>query len=171
MRNRSKIVFGLAIALALASPAAAQRRGELGMAADLKADVAITMQVAGQPYHFEGKAECLRAPVASIYGVMAEMWSVRQSDGKGSVMLTLWRPRNMSGDMVALSVTSRGRSYLVNTIKAAAGSAVQGSGKVTFTPSGAGGTFTIFATTANGAAITGTIKCSAFSAAIAEGGE
>jgi len=70
--------------------------------------------------------------------------------------------------MFSLSVGTRGKSYLVNTIKP--GGAVKGSGKMTVTRSGAGGTFTINATTADGAAITGTIKCSEFTAVMAEGG-
>ncbi len=76
----------------------------------------------------------------------------------------------MSGDMFSLSVATGGKSYRVNTVKVGGGSAVLGSGKVTFTASGAGGTFMINATAANGAAITGTIKCSAFTAAEAVGG-
>jgi hypothetical protein len=73
--------------------------------------------------------------------------------------------------MFVLSVARGGRSYLVNTVKAGGEDAVRGSGKVIFTKSGSGGTFTINATAANGAAITGTIKCSVFAALIAEGGE
>ena len=72
--------------------------------------------------------------------------------------------------MFTLHSTISGKSYLVNTVKTSGGGTVQGSGKVTFTPSGPGGTFTIDATAPNGGTITGTIKCSAFSAAMAEGG-
>ncbi len=57
-----------------------------------------------------------------------------------------------------------------SSVKPGGESAVGGSGKVVLAPSGSGGTFTIKATTANGAAIIGTIQCSAFKAAIAEGG-
>jgi hypothetical protein len=67
-------------------------------------------------------------------------------------------------------VRTGGKSYVVNTVKSAGKSAVQGSGKVTLTTSGAGGTFTVNATTTNGAAITGTLKCSAFTDAVEEGG-
>ncbi len=170
MRSRSKIILGFAIALIIASAGAAQVRKEPATPADTKVDVAITLQVAGQSYHFEGKAVCTHAPVASIYNVVSEMWSVQQSDGRRSVTLTLWRPRSKSGDMFLLNVATGGKSYAVNTVKAGRESSVHGSGKVTFTASGAGGTFTINAAGSNGAAITGTIKCSAFTAAIAEGG-
>ncbi len=167
---RNKIVVGFAITLMIASAVAAQRRSVPSTLSDTKVDVAITLQVAGQPYRFEGKAECRHAPVASIYNVVAQNWSVQQSDEQRSIGLTLWRPRNTSGDMFSLSVTIGGKTYVVSTVKAGE-SSVQGSGKVAFTTSGAGGTFTINATAANGAVITGTIKCSAFTAAYAEAGD
>lgn len=167
MRIQKHLVLGFAVALTIISAASAQG----GKVPDMPSEVgvAITLQVAGQPYHFEGKAACEHAPVASIYSVISEMWSVQQSDGQRSVMLTLWRPRSKSGDMFSLSVATGGKSYRVNTIKPG-GESVQGSGNMTLTPSGAGGTFTIKATAGNGAAIAGTIKCSAFTAAMAEGG-
>ena len=170
MRIPNKIVLSFAIALTIASAAAAQRRKEPAKPADTKVDVAITLQVAGQPYHSVGKAACLHAPVASIYSTVAEMWSVQQTDGQRSITLTLWRPKSKSGDMFSLSVATGNKPYLVNTVALGGKSAVQGSGKVTLTTLGAAGTFTINASEANGAAITGTIKCSAFTAAIAEGG-
>ncbi len=171
MRIQNRIVFGFAIAMMTASVAAGQRRSVPAMPADTKVDVAITLQIAGQPYRFEGKAECRHAPVASIYNVVAQMWSVQQSNGQRSIALTLWRPRSTSGDMFSLNVAAGGKSYLVNTVKPDRQSAVEGSGKAALTTSGLGGTFTINATAANGAAVTGTIECSAFTAAIAEGGE
>ena len=166
MHIQSKIFLSFAIALTITSAASAQGR-RMPWTGD-EVDAAISLQVAGQPYRFEGKAECEHSPVASIYGVMSEMWSVEQSDGQQSFRLSLWHPRNASGDMFSLSVGTRGKAYLVNTIKP--GGAVKGSGKMTVIRSGAGGTFTINATTRDGAAITGTIKCSAFTAPMAEGG-
>jgi len=156
MRIQSGIILSLAIALTIPSAASAQE--DVG--------VAITLQVAGQPYQFEGKAECQHEPAAYIYSVPSEMWSVHQYDGRRSVNLSLWRPRNASGAMFSLSVGK----HVVNTIKVPGEKSAKGAGKVTFTRSGAGGTFTINATTADGAVITGTIKCSAFTAAVAEGG-
>src|SRR5512144_2469505 len=110
MCTQNKMILSFSIALTVASAAAGKRRTEPAMPADTKVDVAITLQVAGQPYHFAGKAACLHAPVASIYSVMAEMWSVRQSDGQRSITLTLWHPRNKSGDMFSLSVETGGKS-------------------------------------------------------------
>jgi hypothetical protein len=168
MQIQNRIVFSLAVAVAMTPLASAQRRTVPAMPGQV--GVAITLQVAGQPYHFEGKAACQEAPLASIYNVAASMWSVQQREGQRSTTLTLWRPRNMSGDMFHLSVSTGAKSYLVNTVRGDGATAVQGSGKVTFTTSGGGGTFTIHATAANGATITGTIHCNAFAQAMAEGG-
>ncbi len=167
MRIQNKIVLSFAMALTITSAAFAQRPSvpvnpeEVG--------VAITLQVAGQPYQFEGNAACTHAPVASIYNVMSEMWNLRQIDSRRAITLTLWHPRNMSGDMFSLSVQIGSKGYIVDTVKSGKGT-VTGSGKVGFTTSGAGGTFTIKATAGDGAAITGTIKCSGFSVPMAEGG-
>ncbi len=168
MSIQSKIALSLVIGLSIAPATSAQRRDAPAKAAET--GVAITLQAGGQPYRFEGNADCRHAPVASIYSVMAEMWSVHQSEGQRSLSLTLWRPKIMSGDMVSLSVAAGGKSYVVNTVKPRGEGSVAGSAKVTLAPSGAGGTFTINAKTANGAAITGTIKCSAFPQLVAEGG-
>ncbi len=168
MRIQNKNVLRCAVALVMTSAASAQRRSQPAVPAEVS--VAIKLQVAGQRYQFEGKAVCQHAPVASIYNVVAEMWRVQQSDGQRSIALTLWRPKSASGDMFSLSVGSGAKSYLVNTVSVSGESAVQGSGKVTLTPSGAGGTFMINATAATSAAITGTIQCSAFTQAVAEGG-
>jgi len=166
MRVQKQIVLGVAIALAITSAASAQDREMPGM--DDEVSMAIALQVAGQPYHFEGKAECKHESKAYIYGIPAELWTVHQSDNQRSVRLTLWRPQNASGEMFSLSVRTRGKSHTVNTIKPSG--AVKGSGKMTVARSGAGGTFTINAAAADGAPITGTIKCSGFSAIVAEGG-
>ncbi len=168
MRIQNKIVLGFAIVLAIASAASAQGRRTPVMPDEV--GIAIALQVAGQPYHFEGKAKCNHAPIASIHNLAAENWGIVQIDSRRAIMLTLWHPRSMSGDMFSLSVQTGSKAYLVNTVKSGRGSSVAGSGKVSYTTSGAGGTFTINATTADGAAITGTIKCSAFSAPMVEGG-
>lgn len=160
MRIQSKIILSLVIALMI--PLAASAQEEVGLA--------ITLQVAGQPYQFQGKAACAHASVASIYNVMSEMWSVRQIDPRRAIMLTLWHPKNMSGDMFSLSVQIGNEGYIVNTVNSGKRRSVPGSGKVSFTTSGAGGTFTINAKTDDGDTITGTMKCSAFTAPMAEGG-
>ena len=64
MQVQNKIVLSFAVALTMTSAASAQRRtaptrpGEAG--------VAITLQVAGQPYRFEGKAACQHAPLGPL---------------------------------------------------------------------------------------------------------
>jgi hypothetical protein len=55
----------------------------------------------------------------------------------------------------------------VSTVR---GGQVTGSGKVTFEPSGKGGTFRVDATAADGTSISGTIRCDAFTPHVAEGG-
>jgi hypothetical protein len=165
-------VFVAFVCTALIIPAIGAVRGRNAQStpAETKVDVSIALKVAGQPYNFSGKALCTHAPLASIYDTNAQQWRVEHDDGLQSVSLTFWRPTAGPGDMFTLHCTISGKSYLVNTVKTNGGGTIQGSGKVTFTPSKPGGTFTIDATAANGLAITGTIKCSAFSAAVDEGG-
>ena len=157
-------------ALVIPSIGAGQDRGAPSTPEETKVDVSIALMVAGQPYNFGAKSLCTHAPRASIYGTNAQQWRVEHNDGRHSVSLTFWRPAAGSGDMFTLHCRIGGKSYVVTTVKTSGGGAIQGSGKVTFTPSKPGGTFTIDATTANGIAITGTIKCSAFSAPVDEGG-
>ncbi len=168
MLGREKIVLSFTIALTVTTAVPAQRRSVPAQPSEV--NVAIALQIAGQPYRFEGHATCQHAPVASIYSVLAERWSVEQSDGRQSLMLILWHPKNMSGDMFSLRVAGGRKSYLVNTVRGSGANAVRGSGKVVLTTSGAGGTFAVNATAENGSAITGTIKCSGFTAPVAEGG-
>ena len=157
-------------ALAITSIGAVQDRREPSTPEETKVDVSISLKVAGQPYNFSGKAHCTHAPLASIYDTNAQQWRVEHNEGQRSLSLTFWRPAAGSGDMFTLHCRIGGKSYVVTTVKTSGGGAIQGSGKVTFTPAKPGGTFTIEATTANGSAITGTIKCSAFSAAVEEAG-
>jgi hypothetical protein len=162
MRIHESVFIAFAGAVMIPSISAAQ--------ADPQVAVAIALRVDGQPYQFDGNASCQHEPMASIYGVAAEMWTVQQSGGQRSIALTMWRPKNGQGNWLSLGVSGGGKSYTVSTVNAP-GATVQGSGKVTLAPSGAGGTFTIEATAATGAAIAGTVKCSAFTPAIAEGGD
>lgn len=139
-------------------------------AAEPGVDVSISLHVAGQAYAFTGKGACTYAPVAFIYGTRAEQWRVESNDAQRAASLTFWRPAAGSGDMFVFHASTGGKSYAVNTVETSGGGEVEGSGKVTFTPAGSGGTFTIDAKTAKGGAITGALKCSSFSAAVAEGG-
>ena len=137
---------------------------------ETRVDVSIALKVAGQTYAFNGKGECTYAPVAYIFGTRAQQWKVEGNNAQGSVSLTLWRLAAGSVDMFSFYASTGGKSYVVNTVKTSGGGKVEGFGKATFTPAGSGGTFTIDATAAKGGTITGTMKCSAFSAVVDEGG-
>jgi hypothetical protein len=128
----------------------------------------VSLKVGGVAYEAKGQGSCTHAPKASIYDVAAEMWSVRQrSDARSSVALTFWKPSDGSPTMFSLSVTHT-KSTSISTVK---GGQVTGSGTVTLSTSGKGGTFTVAAKTSAGEAVAGTIKCEAFTPAIAEGGD
>ena len=133
-----------------------------------KQGIEVSLKMGGQTYQSRVPGQCTHAPVASIYQVMSELWSVQQSAEGRSLSLSFWRPKDGSNDMVTLSVTSGNTSHEVNTVRG--GGATSGSGKVTLAKAGEGGTFTLDAKTQNGTAISGTIKCSAFAPHLAEGG-
>jgi hypothetical protein len=135
--------------------------------AQMKQQIQVALKVGGQMYQSSEPGKCTHAPVASIYNVVSEMWSVQQASEGRSLALSLWRPKNGSGDMVTLAVTSGNTSHQVSTVR---GGATTGAGKVMFEKSGSGGTFSVDARTSAGAAITGTIRCDAFAPHTAEGG-
>jgi hypothetical protein len=95
------------------------------------------------------------------------MWTVRHREDGRSLQLTLWKPADGSPAMFNLSVKGP-QNTTVSTVR---GGQVSGSGTVTLAKAGKGGTFTVDARDKAGAPITGTIKCEAFTAAIAEGGD
>jgi hypothetical protein len=137
------------------------------------AGVDVSLKAGGSSYTAHGQGTCTHAPKASIYGVLSEMWSVRHQEQGRSVQLTFWKPTDGSSSMFSLSVNGKTRAS-VSTVrgKNVSGSATpSGSGSVTFAPAGKGGTFTIDAKAATGEPITGTIRCDAFAAAVAEGGD
>ena len=102
--------------------------------------IQVALKVGGATYQSSEAGKCTHAPVASIFKTVAEMWSVQQNAGERSLALTLWKPKDGSGDMVTLSVTSGNLSNQVNTVR---GGVTTGSGKVTLERSGNGGTFTV----------------------------
>jgi hypothetical protein len=106
----------------------------------------------------------------SIYDIPAQRWSVRHAEAARDLSLTVWRPQSGSGDMVTLAVDIGGKRHDVNTVKAPKATAVTGSATVKFVPEGKGGTFTLNATAGSGAAVTGTIKCDAFTVPAAVAG-
>jgi hypothetical protein len=132
--------------------------------ADSKVPVTVALQVGSESYNATGQGSCRHATRGSIYNVLAQQWSVEQSDGPRSLTLTMWRPLNGSGDMMSLGINTAGKSRLVDTVKVGSQGDVKGSGTVTFAPAGNGGTFTIAATAGDGTKIAGMIKCDAFAA-------
>jgi len=126
----------------------------------------VSLKVAGEPYSAKGQGSCTHAAQASIYDVRSEMWTVRHEEGDRSIQVTLWKPADGSPTMFTLASSGK-KSLTISTVR---GGQVSGSGTVTLAPSAKGGTLTIDAKTKTGDAVTGTIKCDAFTPAIAEGG-
>ena len=143
----------------------AQRRPQ-GQAAPPQA-VTVSLKIGAQAYESREPGRCTHAPTAAIYSIVSEMWSVQQSGGR-SLSLTLWKPKDGSAEMVTLAVGSGRESHEISTVRG--GGTTSGSGAVRLEKSGKGGTFTIDAKTAAGAAISGTITCDGFAPHIAEGG-
>ena len=169
MRFSSAVSLGVCGVLLFVSVAAAQRPAPSTPADDTVA-VTIALQAGGGPFRFTGQATCTHEPRGYIYSVPAQLWSVAQTDATRRVSLTLWRQADGAGDMFTLYVRSGGKTYKTSTVKTKDGGSQEGSGEVTFAKAGAGGTFTVNATTASGAKVSGTIKCEGFRAAVAEGG-
>ena len=148
----------------------AQRRVP-GQRGEATVPITVNLMADRQVYNFSGLAKCTHAPVASIYGLRAERWSVdRSGDGGLNATLSLWRPATGS-DLVSLYLTIGQTRYTINTIKVGDKGNVEGSGTIALKPEGKGGTFTVNGTAANGAKISGTVKCEAFTPAFAEGGD
>jgi hypothetical protein len=164
----TRFLTAAAMIVAVTATSAEQRRAPAS--ADKTVSVSIALKVGAQSYDFTGKATCTYAPVAGIYNLRAEQWSVQQASDGGSLSLTHWHPAS-GADMFNLSVTSGNTQSAVSTVKVGTNGTLDGSGAVTLKREGTGGTFTVAAATAKGAKITGTIKCEAFTPAIAEGGE
>jgi hypothetical protein len=127
----------------------------------------VSLTAGGQRYESSAPGQCTHAPVASIYGVVSELWTAQQSDRDKSVSLSLWQPKDGSRPMVSLTVASGKTSHRVSTIR---GAAIAGSAKTQLEAAGQGGTFTVYAKSAEGTDIIGTVKCDAFAPHIAEGG-
>jgi hypothetical protein len=126
----------------------------------------VSLMAGGQRYESSAPGHCTHAPTASIYGVASELWTAQQSDNGKSMSLSLWQPKDGSRPMVTLTVTS-GKTHRVSTVR---GAEIAGNAKASLEPAGKGGTFTVYAKSAEGADIIGSIKCDAFTPHIAEGG-
>lgn len=129
--------------------------------ADDTTNVEIALEVDGRPIVLKGAGECNFTDEATIYEAPATMWAVRQSIGDRSVNLTMWR-LHQGGDSLTLSLTVDGKTYRVNTTKVGQQGTIEGAGRWTFAKNGAGGLFTIEASTASRAKITGRLTCAGF---------
>ena len=156
-------------ALTLVVPVSAQRRPAGSAPQEGKVGATIALDVAGTAYQFSGQAVCEHLSRGSIYDIPAARWSVRHSEAARDLSLTVWRPQS-GGDMVTLAINIGGKRHDVNTVKAPKATSVTGSATLKFAPEGKGGTFTLNAKAGSGAAITGTIKCEAFTTPVAVAG-
>ena len=171
-RHHSRFIFCLVLSLSLATSLstllamADARQARRPAGGPQPVLITVALKAGGEAVNSTAAGSCTHAADASIYNVMSEMWTVRQEEGGRGVQVTLWRPKNGSGDMFTLSVSGK-KDLQVSTVK---GGTPSGSGSVKLDRAAKGGTFAIDAKTATGEAITGTIQCTAFTPAIAEGG-
>jgi len=166
----SLVVLCFVSGLTVVAPGPAQRRPAGSVPQEATVSAAIALKVAGMDYQFSGQAVCEHLSSGGIYDIPAERWSVRHSESARDLSLTVWRPQSGGGDMVTLAVDIGGKRHDVNTVKAPKAPSTTGSATVKFAPEGKGGTFTLNATAGSGAAVTGTIKCAAFTTPAAVAG-
>jgi hypothetical protein len=165
VRTSVAVISAIAVGGFIADMEAQRRAPDQAQA---KQGIQVSLNVATETFRSSDPGKCTYAPTASIYQTVSELWRVQQSGDGRSLAMSFWKPKDGSGDMVTLSVSSGSTSYEVNTVRG--GRPTSGSGKVTFQKSGDGGTFTVDAKTKSGAAISGTIQCDTFAPHIAEGG-
>ncbi|MGH7509296.1 MAG: hypothetical protein ACREMZ_07470 [Gemmatimonadales bacterium] len=162
--------FILALFPLVACDGSAQRRST-PEAADNGSSTIISGMVGAKKFEASGPGRCRHTPEASIYSVPAALWMVEYSNSDNSRLkqlnLTLWRPKDGSADQISLSLETGSTSHRINT--GGRGDQI-GDGKVTLTPSGAGGRFEIKGNDATGTRLDVAITCPAFAGIEAEGG-
>ena len=151
----SRLMLNVGLALLLAAGTLSARM------ADETTSVEVALEVDGRPVVLKGAGECNFTDEATIYEAPATMWAVRQSTGNRSINLTMWR-LHQGGDSLTLSLTVDGKTYRVNTTKVGQQGTIEGAGRWTFAKSGAGGVFTIEASTGTHAKIAGRLTCAGF---------
>jgi hypothetical protein len=150
--------------VATATSAAAQR-------SSTAATVSISAKIGGKSYQASGSGSCRHTPTASIYDVPAALWMVEHSgSGQGALQqlnLTVWRPKNGSPEQLSLALSTRSSSHRI----AVGGRGEQiGSGKVSLSSKGTGGSFEITGKDASGTPLEVRIECPVFTGVEAEGG-
>jgi len=133
--------------------------------------VTISVTVAGKEYKASGQGQCHYAPMASFYDMRAKMWSVEYSaeekTGLSNLTLTAWRPLAGGADQMSLALHVGSADHRIDTVKK---SQNVGSGTLSLTPKGQGGTFEINGKDEKGVTIKGTVGCTPFTSppAVAE---
>jgi hypothetical protein len=163
---RNIFVTGL---LAMSATVFAEQRVPRSAQQEATVNVAIALKAGGAAYDFTGQSVCEHAPRGSIYNTLAQRWTVRHDEPGRSLNLTLWRPMSGSADMLNLTVTIKGKTHSINTVKGPDSSS-SGTANVKFEQKGDSGTFAIDGTSASGTPIRGTVKCDRFTAAEAVAG-
>jgi len=162
-----KLIATLLLLVLSAITTDAQRR--VGQTAPATVSTVMTLKAGDKVYNFNGQGTCTHAPIAAIYGLRAERWTAERTGDAPGATLAVWRPASGS-DLVSIAFTIGDTRYAMSTIKVGANGTTEGSGTIAFARNGAGGTFTVNGTAGNGAKISGTVTCSGFTPAIAEGG-
>jgi hypothetical protein len=166
-QNSWTLMCGVIVGVIGSGALAAQDRRAPAMPEIWHTAMKVSLTAGGQRYESSAAGKCTHAPTASIAGVPSELWTAEQSDNGKSLNLSVWQPKDGSRTMVSLSVRSGSSSHRVSTV---AGTPPVGNAKASFEPSGKGGTFTVYAKSAEGADIIGTITCDDFTPHVAQGG-
>lgn len=164
----SKTLLMAAALAVFATTLHAQTRRQPGQAA-AGVPVEINLQVGTKKYNARGTGECRVAEQGSIYGVPASQFAVSHGAGGEALSLTRWQPKN-GADMITLAVSTGGKRYEVDTVKAGPKKDTKGSAQTTLQKNGSGATLTIAAVAGGGEKIAGTIKCGGLTPIQAEGG-
>ena len=166
-QNAWTLVCGVMVAVAGSGALVAQGRRPAGDPEKSGTAMQVSLNAGGQRYESSAPGECTHAPTASIDGVASELWTAHQSDKDKSLNLSLWQPKDGSRPMVSLTVTMGSSTHRVSTVR---GASLAGNAKTQFQTAARGGTITVYAKSAEGADIIGTIKCATFTPHVAEGG-
>jgi hypothetical protein len=136
---------------------------------DPQSAIQVNLRVGAVPYVVSARGTCLAQPHGTLYDAPAGQWNARHRDGQRYANLAFWRVRN-TGDMFNLGVMIGPTLHRVSTVTVRGKGDPHGSGRVTLTPAGTGGTFTIDATADTGTHITGTITCGTFTRPVEDNG-
>ena len=163
---RQQFMCGVVVAVVGSAALAAQAGRAPAVPEIWHTAMKVSLTAGGERYESSAAGKCTHAPTASIAGVPSELWTAEQSDNGKSLKLSLWQPKDGTRPMVSLAVTSGSSSHRVSTVR---GAAPAGNAKASFEPSGKGGTFTLYAKSAEGIDIIGTVTCDDFTPHPGEG--